>query len=110
MIRTSILNSKGLLALAFSCGMRKHFVFSRGEGALDPVTSHPNMQQERRETRQKTETGKQKEVHSNMVHFPSLMVGSIVSGTGALLLHKQLSHRERLSAKWELAGTSVRAS
>ena len=32
------------------------------------------------------------------------MVGSIFSGTAALLVHKELSHRERLSAKWALAG------
>ena len=38
----------------------------------------------------------------SMVHWPSLFVGSAVSGTMFLVLHEQLSHRSRLSKKWKL--------
>mmetsp|Transcript_36764 Transcript_36764/g.54010 ORF Transcript_36764/g.54010 Transcript_36764/m.54010 type:complete len:99 (-) Transcript_36764:596-892(-) len=38
-----------------------------------------------------------------MVHFPSFLVGSIVAGTGFLVVHRDLSHRNRLSARWALA-------
>jgi len=34
------------------------------------------------------------------MHIPSFMVGTAVSGTGFLMIHKELSHRERLSKKW----------
>ena len=37
-----------------------------------------------------------------MVHIPSFMVGSSVSATGFLMIHKELSHRERLSKKWKI--------
>ena len=37
-----------------------------------------------------------------MVHIPSFLVGTAVTGTGFLLIHKELSHRERLSPKWRL--------
>ena len=36
------------------------------------------------------------------MHVPSFLVGSAATGTGFLLIHKQLSHRTRLSAKWAL--------
>lgn len=35
-------------------------------------------------------------------HVPSALVGSLVAGSGFLLVHRELSHRRRLSAKWEL--------
>ena len=38
-----------------------------------------------------------------MTHIPSLFVGSVVSGATFLLIHRELSHRERLSARWILA-------
>ena len=38
-----------------------------------------------------------------MMHIPSFFVGSIASGTVFLLVHQQLSHRERLDRKWPLA-------
>ena len=37
------------------------------------------------------------------MHVPSFFVGSLVSGSAFLLVHQQLSHRERLSRKWPLA-------
>mmetsp|Transcript_6329 Transcript_6329/g.15690 ORF Transcript_6329/g.15690 Transcript_6329/m.15690 type:complete len:94 (+) Transcript_6329:111-392(+) len=37
------------------------------------------------------------------MHVPSFFVGSLVSGSAFLLVHQQLSHRERLSRKWLLA-------
>lgn len=36
------------------------------------------------------------------MHVPSFLVGSVVSGTGFLLIHRELSHRERLTKKWLL--------
>ena len=38
-----------------------------------------------------------------MTHLPSLLVGSVVSGASFLLIHRELSHRERLSTRWILA-------
>lgn len=37
------------------------------------------------------------------MHVPSFFVGSLVSGSAFLLVHQQLSHRERLTRKWPLA-------
>ena len=37
-----------------------------------------------------------------MMHIPSFFVGSLASGTAFLLVHQQLSHRERLTRKWPL--------
>mmetsp|Transcript_29620 Transcript_29620/g.81422 ORF Transcript_29620/g.81422 Transcript_29620/m.81422 type:complete len:91 (+) Transcript_29620:46-318(+) len=34
------------------------------------------------------------------MHLPSFLIGSLTSGTGFLLIHKELSHRRRLSKKW----------
>jgi len=36
------------------------------------------------------------------IHVPSFLVGSLVSGSGFLFVHQQLSHRSRLSKKWPL--------
>mmetsp|Transcript_31883 Transcript_31883/g.68849 ORF Transcript_31883/g.68849 Transcript_31883/m.68849 type:complete len:98 (-) Transcript_31883:323-616(-) len=36
------------------------------------------------------------------LHIPSALVGSLVSGSGFLLIHRELSHRSRLTTKWEL--------
>lgn len=36
------------------------------------------------------------------MHVPSFLVGSFVSGSGFLFIHKELSHRERLTTKWAL--------
>ena len=38
-----------------------------------------------------------------MMHVPSFLVGSLASGSAFLLVHQQLSHRERLTRKWPLA-------
>lgn len=38
-----------------------------------------------------------------MMHFPSFFVGSLASGSAFLIVHQQLSHRERLTRKWPLA-------
>ena len=38
-----------------------------------------------------------------MHHIPSFFVGSLASGTIGLLIHQQLSHRNRLTQKWPLA-------
>mmetsp|Transcript_4322 Transcript_4322/g.9616 ORF Transcript_4322/g.9616 Transcript_4322/m.9616 type:complete len:98 (-) Transcript_4322:274-567(-) len=35
-------------------------------------------------------------------HLPSALVGSVVAGSGFLLIHRELSHRRRLTTKWEL--------
>lgn len=37
-----------------------------------------------------------------MMHIPSFLVGSAATGAGFLFIHKQLSHRSRISAKWAL--------
>ena len=37
-----------------------------------------------------------------VLHVPSALVGSIVAGSGFLLIHRELSHRRRLTTKWEL--------
>eukprot|EP01082_Thalassiosira_pseudonana_P010448 g9429.t1.1.5e17418a g9429 g9429.t1 contig36:562586-562810(+) len=36
------------------------------------------------------------------LHLPSALVGSITAGGGFLLIHRELSHRRRLTAKWEI--------
>ena len=36
------------------------------------------------------------------MHIPSFFVGSLASGTAFLLVHQQMSHRERLTRKWPL--------
>ncbi|GKY94017.1 hypothetical protein MPSEU_000368500 [Mayamaea pseudoterrestris] len=36
------------------------------------------------------------------IHMPSLFVGVAFAGTSFLLVHQQLSYRERLSWKWKL--------
>ena len=41
------------------------------------------------------------EIHQTM-HIPSFFVGSTVTAGGFLLIHRELSHRERLSKKWLL--------
>ena len=38
-----------------------------------------------------------------MHHIQSFLVGSLASGTIGLLIHQQLSHRNRLTHKWPLA-------
>ena len=38
-----------------------------------------------------------------MVHIPSFLVGAAVSGTSFLLIHRELSHRERLSKRWVIS-------
>jgi hypothetical protein len=38
-----------------------------------------------------------------MMHLPSLAVGSLCSVVSFLLIHRDLSHRSRISKKWELA-------
>ncbi|CAB9522765.1 expressed unknown protein [Seminavis robusta] len=35
-----------------------------------------------------------------MVHVPSFLVGGLFSGGAFLLLHEQVSHRQKLSHKW----------
>mmetsp|Transcript_9838 Transcript_9838/g.23019 ORF Transcript_9838/g.23019 Transcript_9838/m.23019 type:complete len:95 (+) Transcript_9838:205-489(+) len=37
-----------------------------------------------------------------MLHLPSALVGSLTAGGGFLLIHRELSHRSRLSNKWVL--------
>mmetsp|Transcript_19344 Transcript_19344/g.23045 ORF Transcript_19344/g.23045 Transcript_19344/m.23045 type:complete len:93 (+) Transcript_19344:84-362(+) len=37
-----------------------------------------------------------------MVHVLSLIVGAATSGTGFLLIHRQISHRSALSSRWLL--------
>ena len=37
-----------------------------------------------------------------MLHLPSALVGSLAAGGGFLLIHRELSHRSRLSNKWVL--------
>ena len=40
------------------------------------------------------------------MHVGSFMVGSLVTGTGFLVIHRNLSHRSRLSSQsWPLADT-----
>mmetsp|Transcript_18511 Transcript_18511/g.34050 ORF Transcript_18511/g.34050 Transcript_18511/m.34050 type:complete len:95 (-) Transcript_18511:165-449(-) len=36
------------------------------------------------------------------LHIPSALVGSVVAGSGFLLIHRELSHRRRLTTKWAL--------
>mmetsp|Transcript_7920 Transcript_7920/g.7523 ORF Transcript_7920/g.7523 Transcript_7920/m.7523 type:complete len:96 (+) Transcript_7920:61-348(+) len=36
------------------------------------------------------------------MHVPSFVVGSLVSGTGYLLIHRELSHRTKSSSQWFL--------
>lgn len=36
------------------------------------------------------------------LHLPSAFVGSVVAGSGFLLIHRELSHRRRLTTKWAL--------
>lgn len=38
-----------------------------------------------------------------VMHVPSLFVGSLASGSAFLLVHQQLSYRQRLTRKWPLA-------
>lgn len=35
-------------------------------------------------------------------HLPSFLVGSSIAGVGFLLIHRELSHRHRLTTKWAL--------
>ena len=35
-------------------------------------------------------------------HLPSFLVGSSIAGCGFLLIHRELSHRHRLTTKWAL--------
>jgi hypothetical protein len=37
------------------------------------------------------------------MHVPSFVVGSAATGVGFLLIHRELSHRQRLSSRWILA-------
>ena len=41
-----------------------------------------------------------------MVNVPSLLVGSTFAGTGFLLIHREMSHRSRLSSRWAIAEIS----
>jgi hypothetical protein len=41
---------------------------------------------------------------SMALHVPSLMAGSFLSGSVFLLVHQQVSYRNRLTYKWPLAG------
>lgn len=34
------------------------------------------------------------------LHIPSAIVGSAVAGSGFLIIHRELSHRHRLTTKW----------
>mmetsp|Transcript_7234 Transcript_7234/g.13731 ORF Transcript_7234/g.13731 Transcript_7234/m.13731 type:complete len:95 (-) Transcript_7234:2002-2286(-) len=36
------------------------------------------------------------------MHFPSFLIGSVTTGCGFLLIHRELSHRQRLSSRWIL--------
>lgn len=35
-------------------------------------------------------------------HLPSFLVGSSIAGIGFLMIHRELSHRHRLTTKWAL--------
>jgi len=35
-------------------------------------------------------------------HLPSFLIGSSIAGCGFLLIHRELSHRHRLTTKWAL--------
>jgi hypothetical protein len=37
------------------------------------------------------------------MHIPSFIVGSAFSGAGFLLIHRELSHRQRLSKRWAIS-------
>lgn len=37
------------------------------------------------------------------IHIPSALVGSVCAGSGFLLIHRELSHRRRLTTRWELS-------
>mmetsp|Transcript_32054 Transcript_32054/g.47821 ORF Transcript_32054/g.47821 Transcript_32054/m.47821 type:complete len:86 (+) Transcript_32054:157-414(+) len=37
------------------------------------------------------------------MHVPSALVGSLTAGSGFLLVHRELSHRSRLSSRWALS-------
>eukprot|EP00804_Cyclotella_cryptica_P016642 CCRYP_001959-RA/>CCRYP_001959-RA protein AED:0.01 eAED:0.03 QI:0/0.5/0.66/1/0/0/3/1574/117 len=39
---------------------------------------------------------------SMWLHLPSAFVGSVFAGSGFLLIHRELSHRRRLTTKWEI--------
>ena len=47
-----------------------------------------------------------KTTSSMPLHFPSLLAGSFLSGTVFLLVHQQVSYRNRLTYKWPLMGES----
>ena len=38
-----------------------------------------------------------------VMHIPSFFVGSLATGSAFLLVHQQLSYRQRLTRKWPLA-------
>ena len=38
-----------------------------------------------------------------MIHVPSFLVGSVFSGASFLLIHRELSHRTRLTTRWIIA-------
>lgn len=38
-----------------------------------------------------------------MPHLSSFFVGTLTAGSGFLLIHRELSHRSRLSSRWALA-------
>lgn len=40
--------------------------------------------------------------HKMGFHLPSFLVGSSIAGIGFLLIHRELSHRHRLTTKWAL--------
>jgi hypothetical protein len=42
-----------------------------------------------------------------MPHIPSFFVGCMTSGAAFLLVHQELSHRRRLTRKWEIQGTAL---
>lgn len=44
----------------------------------------------------------QKTSHKMWLHLPSAFVGSVFAGSGFLLIHRELSHRRRLTTKWEI--------
>ena len=43
---------------------------------------------------------KSNEFETKMVHVPSVLVGSVFAGSSFLVIHRDLSHRNRLSSRW----------
>ncbi|GFH50930.1 hypothetical protein CTEN210_07406 [Chaetoceros tenuissimus] len=80
-----------------------HVVIRCHDEQLDPDVKKDAAALAARQSKCGGNTIKRLQENDKMVHIPSFLVGSVTSGAGFLMIHRELSHRQLLSSRWILA-------